>query len=341
VAGLVAESSAAAEAADAPIALMTQAIGKMNSAATVFTRSAQGVIEGLGQMIQAGYGVANIEGATEEQIAAGRYEAAMASMQLNQQAQAGGSTRNALLVGTAAKIAAQLLTTSDAKRVAEDLAKKSSFAGSTSPQLRDFGMLLDGLQAFDAKSFETTFYRLANALSTGQVNEGQYIDLLAESFKIVTDEADGVADAFDAVREAAKSLADSLMLDDTLSALTNPAMILEAQRQYEAAIAKARGGDSSDLDATSRKYLGLASDWSATAESYDMRFAQVISDVRALEKTPKQAQTTTDDVVAALDTLRTDLQTLGATTASNQNKLQRLLEALTDAGDALNVKVVS
>ena len=120
-------------------------------------------------------------------------------------------------------------------------------------------------------------------------------------------------------------------------------MLGESRRQWEDAMTRATAmQDSSGLESSARNYLRAVSESTASGDVYDQGFAQVIADLRGLEQLfpPKQATKTTDDVVAELNSMRSDMRALGAQQSSNDQKLNRLLQSVYD-GDALQVRVLT
>ena len=254
-----------ASAAGEPIAKATEAIGRLKSISQVFGESAAAVVDGFG--------------------GAGKRGAAI----LAQESRPGSKTSRALLIAEAAAIAGQVITTADAARFAQKLASDKAFADTSTSGLRDISLLLDGLSAFDPQSFENAFLRINEALASGRINEQQYSTLFntaLDAFEGLDDAAGGVKGAFGQLRDAARSLADELLLDEGLSTLNSRQSLVEAQRQFDVLMARAKGGDASaagELSGTSRDLLRIARDSVSNKADYDFIFGKTVAELRDLE----------------------------------------------------------
>lgn len=316
----VAQMAEAAAAAAEPIALATAAIGRMNSVSSVFGESASAAYYGL-----AGGG------------ADGR---AMLYGSM-------GTIGNAALVSTAAAIAAEIMTTADAARVAEQLS--TQFADT---QRRDASLLLDGLSAYDSGAFERSFARLNNALNKGDISTDQYrelFDLSIKTYQGTENAANDLQDAFAELRRAAKSLADELLIDKGLSPLSTPQRFAEIRRQYEETIEKARTGDLDaigDMEGITRTMLDAARNNAGSAEEYNLFSAGTIRTLRDLEAeqplvlnpTPLLSgrSNATEDMLKELQALRAEIAAMReANSAENvaiakaTNKTANVLDAVT------------
>lgn len=272
VSGLTANLAAEASAAAAPIALATEAIGRMKSASAAFGDSARAAISGVsGDDVNSRYALSLLR---EE----------------------GSSIRAALLVASAADIAAQVLTTADAAAMAKQLANSTAFAGMSASGVRDASLLLDGVKAHDAVAFEAAYMRMADALGKGAITEAQYVELANTALRTLADEqaelerhTSQVVAAFDRLRDAARSTADALLVDNNASTLTGAQIAAEAQRQYADVMARLRA-DPTDSQATSEMAAASKSMLSAvqnvsTAAEYGAIFAETIRDLRVVEAT--------------------------------------------------------
>jgi hypothetical protein len=316
--------AAAAEAASAPIAQATAAIGRLNSVSTVFGESAGAAFFGFSGGGDAGRAMLN-DPTTQRSIV------------------------NAELVSTAAAIAAQAMTTADAARVAEQLS--GQFAGT---QRRDASMLLDGLSAYDAGAFETAFARLNNALDKGTITGDQYrelFDLSIKTYQGTETAASKLQDAFAELHKSAKSLADQLLVDAGLSPLSGAQRFGEAQRQFGETVDKARGGDLSaiaNLDSATRTMLQAGKERAGTGKEYDLLSAGTVAILRDLEQAQPLVLNPTPllsnrnggpgfaEVVAELQAVKKELAELRTANSaenqaavSNQSKTARILEAVT------------
>lgn len=316
----VAQMAEAAAAAAEPIALATSAIGRMNSVSAVFGESANAAYYGL-----AGGGA---DGRT------------MLNGSL-------GAIGNAALVSTAAAIAAEIMTTADAARVAEQLSEQ--FAGI---QRRDASLLLDGLSAYDSAAFERSFARLNNALNKGDISTDQYrelFDLSIKTYQGTENAANDLQDAFAELRRAARSLADELLIDKGLTPLSTPQRFAEIRRQYEETIDKARTGDLEaigDMEGITRTMLEAARNNAGSAEEYNLFSAGTIRTLRDLEAeqplvlnpTPLLSgrSNATEDMLKELQALRAEIAAMRADNSAENvaiakatNKTASVLDAVT------------
>lgn len=254
--------AAAQSAAGEPIARATEAIGRMLSVSAAFGDSARAAISGYG-------------GEDPES----RY-------MLSLMRQEGSSARDALLVASAADIAAQVMTTADAARVAQSLATQDAFADMTAAGIRDAALLLDGLSAYDPAAFERSFLRMNAALAAGDLTEQQYTTLYNKAldvFEGADEAARDLAASFKRVTESAIDLADALLRDNGVNTLTAGQTLEEMQRQYAESFAGAKTGDSSayaKFEAVTRAMLDR--NLYATSADYEAAFATAVRDARVL-----------------------------------------------------------
>lgn len=204
IASATAALNAAAAEAEEPISLVAAAVGRLTSIAQVFNES----------------------------VAAATYMGANADS---------ADVATAQLIAEAAAVAARVITTADAARIAAEIANDPAFAGMSPTALRDTSLLLDGLQAFDPVAFENTFLRLNNALVTEAITREQYAVLFNRSLDIFGG-MDEAAKAIDDMRRAAGSFADAFLLSSGTT-LMGRAQFAEAYRQYQGLLARVRGGD--------------------------------------------------------------------------------------------------
>jgi tape measure domain-containing protein len=247
------------------IAKTTEAIGRLNSVSTVLSASAAAVIGGL-------------KGSGPQGAAA-----------LAQELRAGSQTSKAQLIGEAASIAAQVLTTADAAQIAKKLAQDGAFEDVSSSGLRDISLLLDGLNAFDAASFENAFLRINNALISGSVTQEQYnvlFNTALDTFEGLNDSAGGAKSALGQLRDAARSAADELLLDRELSTLNSSQSLIEAQRQFSAILSRAQSGDTDaagGLLGSARNLIGIARGSVSTQADYNVLFGRTVNQLRSIE----------------------------------------------------------
>jgi tape measure domain-containing protein len=285
------------EKTEEPINIATAAIGRMNSWVSAFGESAQ---------------------------AAGDYSK---------------RTPEAALIADAAGIAASVLTTADARKAAEALAKDAAFAGVGGAELRNMALLVDGIRAFDPTSWENAFIRISDALGQGRVDEGQYAALFNYSLDVFEDTAratEQVTASFDRLRNAAKSLADELLLDSSLSTLSMGQQLSEAQRQYDEVMRRAMGGDtdaSGDLSRVTRNFLELSAE-SRDEVAYRRNFARSVSSLRQIEQSNPMTEMSTEikRLNSEIEGLRADLRAANATVASNTGETARELRRISATG---------
>lgn len=287
VAGL---NAAAREAAD-PVTQMSDAIGRLNSLATVLAEGVQAAADG-GSLGRGLLSTANAE--------------------------------TALTIANAAAIAAQALTTSEAKRIAADLAKQAAFDGVTNEKLREAAFLIEGIRAFDPASFEAGFNRLNDALIRGAVSQAQYDALFAQALGTFQGAAEGATDALNDLRKGIGSLADKLLLGE-FSTLSDPMRLGEAERQYRAALVAARSGkgDAGAVESSVDALLGVGRATAATEAEFNRLFGSVYSDLRGMEtdlrdptyRTADAAERiadNTDGLKATIEELKAELKTVQA-----------------------------
>lgn len=250
---MVQNLAAAAAEASQPIAHAAAAIGRFNSAATVFGMSA--------------FAAMNLQ--AEGEAGTGVFKAALPDIY------------KSTLIAEAAAIASGIVTTADAAKVQE-------LTGLS----RDASLLLDGVRAFDPESLEAAFLRLSDALVKGAIDESEYKTLFNVSLDIFEDvesQSRKLTDTFDALRRAAQSLADQLLLDQGRTTLSGAQQLEEAQRQYRTVLAKAMGGDveaAQDLSGISRSMLDIAKNTYSSSVDYARLFATTVADARAMESIP-------------------------------------------------------
>lgn len=311
VAGL---NAAAREAAD-PVTQVSDAIGRLNSLATVLAEGVQAAADG-GSLGRGLLSTANAE--------------------------------TALTIANAAAIAAQALTTSEAKRIAEDLAKQAAFDGASAEAIRSAAFLIEGVKAFDPASFEAGFMRLSDALIKGSVTQAQYDALFAEAMGTFQGAAEGATSALGDLRKGVRSLADQLLVGE-FSTLSDPMKLGEAQRQYRSALAAARGGtaDAGAVQGAVDSLLNVGRSTVATEEEFRRLFGGVYAELRGMEtdlrdpsyrtadNTARIAENT-DGLKATIEDLKAELQDVKAKldTANgyNKNTAENTRQAVTKDG---------
>lgn len=227
--------------------------------------------------------------------------------------QASGMGQNAFLVSEAASIAAAVLTTQEAKAAAQAL-------GVT----RDTALLVEGIRAWDVQSFENSFMRLNNALNTGAITQVEYTKL----YNYGLDVFEGLTDAAGGARSALRELADNLRLDETLSALSLPQRLAEAQRQFGANM----------TDSTARMLLGLQKDTATSQADYNRSFYGTIGRLEA-PQTPTM-RLDTSALEAKVEGLQKEIASMRAESLATQTaalvELKDINNGITDIaeGDA-------
>ncbi|MBR7747462.1 phage tail length tape measure family protein [Undibacterium baiyunense] len=266
----------AASLANAPLAQVTAGIGRLTSLSDVFSQSAKAALSG-------GANLGN------------------------------GSLINAQIVAEAAAKAASVITTADAAQAAKLLGSKESFAGVGGSQLRDVSLLLDGLKAFDAVSFEASFMRINDALNKGALTQEQYQDIFQQSlntFSGVDDVTKQLTDSMTKLRDSMGSFADQILIDKSKTTLGAGATLEEIARQYDIARVSAMTGDSTSIS----QYQTLANQlldvnkYKSRAD-YNLAFGSVYADARNLENIGVRAlsQNSGESVVNELRSMNANL----------------------------------
>lgn len=275
-------AAAAAEAAE-PIAQAGAAIGRFNSASTAFGLSARAALQ-----------LQNADETGQALLGA-----------------SAGTISKSALIAEAAAIASGLVTTADAAKVQEQTGLS-----------RDAALLIDGVRAYDAASLEKAFLRTSDALVKGTITEGEYATLFNTSLDIFQDveaQSAELTRTFDALRDAAQSLADELLLDKNLSTLSGPQQLEEAQRQYRETLAAAFEGDAQaaqSLGGVAKTMLGIAQATAGNGTDYARIFGATVADARQLQaiQTPTLPvyQASQDETVRELRALREEVAALRA-----------------------------
>lgn len=298
----VAELNKQAAESGLAIAQTTDAIGRLESASFVFGQSVSAVFSG-----NAAAGI-SFAGSPE--------------------------TDKAALIGQAAGIAAQVLTTADAAKFAQQLASEEAFSGLGNTGLRDISLLLDGLKAFDPASFENAFLRINDALITGAVTQEQYnvlFNTALDEFEGLGTSAGGAKSALGQLREAARNLADELLLGDK-SILNVFQKTSEAQRQYNEVIERARSGNatSSELSSGVNNLLDAQLNSASTKFEFDRQFATVINDLQSIggsaeDRRLAEQKKSTEELKAEIKKLREDLNAANVAIAKSTAKTADVL----------------
>lgn len=293
-------SETARESGEA-IAVTSDVIGRLQSFTDVFKGSAEAVIDGIGGMSNA---IFSMDTAISQMLSEG-YKFAIGEIellraqasdvqnegrrQLESARKEGSSVRVGLIVAQAAAIAGSVMTTKQAKEVAQKVAGTAAFQGSSSTDIRNASLLLDGLKEFDAASFEKVFIRLSDSLKQGQITESQYATLFntaLDTFEGLDAEIKRVTDSFDDLIDAIRSLADELLVDQALTSLSPEQRFFESQRQYETTLNRAMAGDAeafNELQSITKVMLESAKIVSTDAVDYNRVFGRTIVDLRNLE----------------------------------------------------------
>lgn len=278
----VSELNKQASIANEPIALVSEAIGRLNSVSTAMKSSVGAVITGLKNSGQFGVDRVGVLSSSVQQAA---------------------------IIGEAASIASKVITTLDANKFANQLSSQEAFNGSSSGQIKNASLLLDGLKAFDPVSFENAFLRLNDAFIKGSLTQDQYtsmFNLALDTFEGLNSEAGGVTSEFQKLRETAKSLADDLLLNRELTTLNHGQTLSEAQRQFNDVVSRARLGDSnaiSDLPDISNTLLSLGRLFQGEGD-YNVLFGRTVAILRELEQSGGGDRADFDDVVDGLENVR-------------------------------------
>lgn len=217
---------------------------------------------------------------------------------------AGTVGSNAELVSQSAAIAAQILTTQSAQAAAKVLAEKASFAGSSSTQLRDFSLLVEGVKKFDPQSLEKGFLRISDALNKGSITQGQYTDLFNTSVGIFNGANEEIANFNSSMKNLSSSMgsfADSILVDSNKTTLSLSATRNELMRQYDVAKILASTGDTqgiSQFQNVANQLLDVGK--YATREEYNVAFGKIYGDARNLETLGSRNVNNGENVVAQL-----------------------------------------
>ena len=214
-----------------PLGKVSDAIGRLKSAAFVFAESAEAVRDGFKDI--------------KPDV-------------LRELSKAGGQLSKANIVANAAGIASQVITTIGGKQAQQKIQTDPLFKGKDA---RDLGLLIEGVTAFDPESFERAFTKLNAALAKGAVNEAQFAKLFniaLDSFEGLDSGINNTASSLGDLRKAAKSAADALLLDKKLSVLAPKQQLNVAENIFNDLIKRAKGGDgsaASELDGAARTLL--------------------------------------------------------------------------------------
>lgn len=198
-----------------------------------------------------------------------------------------GLIDRAQLVADSAALAAGAMTTASAAAAAKELAKSPAFAGLAAAGIRDASLLLDGIEQFNAESFERAFIRIGDALGREAITQDQYkalFDTALGAFNGLPDETRDLISGFEHLRDAMRSFADELLIDKGLTTLGGAATLAEMQRQYGEAFGLASTGDAEGINTYQSLARGLLDkgQYSSQAE-YNAVFGRVYGDARQLE----------------------------------------------------------
>lgn len=205
-----------AEQLGEPIGKVAQVVGKMKSIAFVFAESAGAVRDGFKDF--APTILRGLEGA-------------------------GKVLSKSDIVSKAAQLAAGVLNTQSGKEKEQIIKADPLFKGKDANEL---SKLIEGVAAFDPESFEKSFLRISDALNKNKINEAQFAKLFniaLDSFEGLADGAGRAAGGLTEIGKLARSAADSIRLDRKLTLLNPKQQLDEAQRQFNALVVSAKGGD--------------------------------------------------------------------------------------------------
>jgi TP901 family phage tail tape measure protein len=155
---------------------------------------------------------------------------------------------------------------------------------------------------------------------------GDYDKLMSaaeDANKATTDTLNNTIDGLKSFRDALKSLKDSLALGD-LSILTPMQKFLEAQRQYEDTVAKAKAGDATaqgNVSATAQAYLDASRVVNASSQAYTDTYNQVMTDIDKLGASADTQLSNAEKQLAALQDQVTALDALNATASNMASSL--------------------
>lgn len=263
----VADLNAEAVKANAPLAQINASIGRMSSLADVFSLSAKAALS---------------SGGNTDSL----------------------SVQNAQIVAEAASRASALMTTADARRAATELSGRASFSGMDERQLRDVSLILDGINQFDSRSFETAFMRMNDALNRGVVTQDQYQDMFSQSidaYQGVDEVTKSLSSSMQRLSDSMGSFADQLLIDPARSGLTPEVQREALMSQYDRAKISAATGDAESINrfqSLAKNVLDL--NYKSQAE-FNAMAGIVYADARRLEAVgASQAKTDGQQVVEQL-----------------------------------------
>jgi hypothetical protein len=149
---------------------------------------------------------------------------------------------------------------------------------------------------------------------------------------MMADPAAAVSSAFAGLTEAARNLADELMLGDK-SILSVFQKTGEAQRQYNELIERARSGDatSSELSGGVNNLLDAQLNSVSTKFEFDKAFANVVNDLRSIGQTPEdkrleEQKKSNAELKAEIKQLREDLNAANVAIARSAAKTADVLD---------------
>lgn len=210
--------NAAAATANTTLNQTTSAIGRLNSLSTVMSESVTAVKTGIQAQMDAISQQMTLTKDPEQQSALS-FQLRNLQSQMNMTGLNTNDVGKADLIGKAAAIASQIMTTADAKGVANTLTGNTAFKDTSSTQIRNISLMFDGLKQFDPASFEAAFTRINGALIDGSVNADQYavlfntaIDIFNNGVKSATSELEKAQEVLNTMKTNAQNALNVLSI---------------------------------------------------------------------------------------------------------------------------------
>jgi len=351
--------AASAAAANTPLSQAVGSIGRLGSLAYVLTESTSAVKEGTTSQIK------SLRNSSDYADNQSFYENKIADLQ----SQSNSGPAIADMIAIAATTASSVITTADASKAAESLAKTEAFTGVVGSKLRDISLYLDGVKQFDAQAFENSFTKINAALIRGAITQEQYnalfneslgifktgktsleaanevanqlaksaIDAAATSSAIELAAGKDMVDTFKELQKAAKSLTESLLLDEKYSPLSSADKIAEASRQFYDNLDKALGGDSAAVSAytsTAERYLAVIEANATDKAQLDEGIGAVLASDAYILKVDTTAKTQ-EEMLLEIKKLRleiVDLRSAQESTASSSGTTASVLKQFREEG---------
>jgi hypothetical protein len=263
------ENFSEVEQANNAVDIATSAIGRFNSASTVFTESVDAITGALSG-------------------AEGRLTIRDDEERLMERSEA---------IASAAERLSEIVTTQDASRAQEELEDSAAFAGETNSFVRKVALMLQGVSEFDIPALENSFLKLSGSFSKGNISQDQYneaIDFAVSQFEGLSSETEKldqqiqeVQSTFESLADAARSLIDGLLVSEQTTGLSPEQRLLEARRQQREVFDLASAGDEaaiSRLSGVTDTFLNTAKSLAGSAEEYNRTFFSTIGQLESLEE---------------------------------------------------------